>query len=455
MKNLLAKMALGAIYMILFLPKASLLADTLRDEFVKTIVSIEKVPYNPRPLATDTKDVTGHSQAENQATFLANFTRVTISAPANGKTFKATDPANHDDITLVGYLHAQMGAKASNPWIILTHGGAGQGSIASERGFIVHIANVLFDNGYNILAVDRRDGLLSRCAYQAGSLAPDSTRSQRAMVDNPRTQFCDGLPTAFRDPSYTPNSLVTDRTGFNDILAAAKYLREQKKAGIIGVLGGSHGGLAAIRAAAVQGKPGTDFAGNLISAILSLSPVADQNTIQFDDPKEEFECDRAKSAKFYSQNINGSGIRSFSTDPVGAVEDFLGLTNGVNLLDDVNVPALVIWTLADETDTARSAFAYKAKSERMKLAHSLIMARLGHASEMWQSDPFWADQVVLTYFKRLLAKKNSLIGENPGFSSLGPNTDNPFIVELKVRPEDADKFLSKDSIAPYLVAACF
>jgi hypothetical protein len=63
--------------------------------------------------------------------------------------------------------------------------------------------------------------------------------------------------------------------------------------------------------------------------------------------------------------------------------------------------------------------------------------------------------VVLTYFKRLLAQKEPGIGEEPGFSGLGPNTDNPFIIDLKIKRKDADKFLSQESIVQFLAGWCF
>ena len=83
----------------------------------------------------------------------------------------------------------------------------------------------------------------------------------------------------------------------------------------------------------------------------------------------------------------------------------------------------------------------------------MIMTRLGHFNEIWQSDPYWMDKVVLTYFKKLLANQTVAITDNPGFSSFGSNTTNPFILDVKFKKkeEDVNKFLAPSSVASYLV----
>lgn len=458
MKNDLLKIALN-ILAVLSLSSPSLqsdlFADTLKDEFEKTIKSIRQIPYNPRPIATDTADVTHISEGASQTNFLYNFTRVEILAPANGKTFASSNPANHPDITLVGYLRKQTGPGASSrPGIVLTHGAGGTGSITRQRNFIIHIANVLFANGYHVLAADRRDGLLSRCAYLP-SLAPDPTRSQPLFVGGDPIQDCGILNSAFRNSSFTPNTLISDSSGLGgDILAAAKYLQEQTGATIIGALGGSMGGRYLVRAASIQGNPDTDFPAGLLDAILVLSPVGDENTNRFSFPSTSFPCGIVKTAEFYSINVPGTGIRDFTADPVGAVEDFFGILSGVKAIENVDIPIFIIHTLTDNQTFIHEALAYKAKTDKMKLGDTLLLARLGHFHEIWQADPFWMDQVVLTYFKGLLAKNNSQIGDNPGFSSLGPNIDNPLIVNLKFKPEDADKFVSQESIVPFSRGVC-
>jgi pimeloyl-ACP methyl ester carboxylesterase len=460
MKSIFLKRGFGTLFvlgLLIFLTRANdLSAASLSGEFKAAIKAIEDVPYNPRPVATDTADVTGISEAQSRLNFLANFTRVLIPAPANGKTFQASDANNAPDITLVGYMRLHAGPDPARPGIMLTHGGAGSGSIAQQGQFLIHIANVLFDNGYDVLAVDRRDGLLSRCAYSPVTLDPDPARSHPARVGGSSIQDCEALNNMFRDPSFTPNTLVSDFAGLGgDVLAAAKFLRDQTGTSMIGALGGSRGGLALIRAAAIQGKPGTDFPAGLIDAILVMSPVADDNTGEIASSSTTFSCSRVRAAEFYS-GINGSGIQNFAGNPVGAAEDFFGLLDGVAAIENGKIPALIIQTLTDMDDATpiHGALAYKAKTAHMKLGHTLFMARIGHYHEMWQSDPYWADKVVLIYFKRLLAKNNSQIGDNPGFSSLGPNDDNPLIVHLRFKKTDAVKFLSQESIVPYLVAPC-
>lgn len=420
--------------------------------FIKTIKIIRKdIPYNPRPVATDTADVTGISEFNSQQMFLTNFVRVTFPGPANGKTF---DPPT--DITLVGYLRMQKDGNGNplpdRPGIILTHGGAFQGSIAGQGQFLIHIANVLFANGYHVLAFDRRDGLLSRCAYEAGTLNPDPTRSQEAFVGGNPVQACDGLDPAFRVPSFTPNSLVSGFGAFGagDLIAAALYLTDQTGTENIGVLTGSRGAIPGLRAAAMDSSPQGD---KLLDALLILSPVSDDNTTQFASSNFFFSCARPLAAQFYS-GIPGSGIRNFS-DPEGAVEDLFGFLNGPKTIQGVKVPVLIIHTLTDDQTFANGALAYEAQTRKMPQAHTLLMVLSGHYHEIWQSDPFWADKVVLTYFKRLLARKNPALGDDPGFGPFGPNTDNPVVVNLFFNRRDAKKFLSQDSIVPFLIDACF
>jgi hypothetical protein len=456
MKMNVTKAGSGILPVALFflLGSGDLFADRLKDEFERTIRSIRHIPYNPRPIPTDTRDVTGVSEAVSRASFLGNFTRVEIPAPANGKTFASSNPANRPDITLVGYLREQTGPGAnSRPGIILTHGGVGTGSIAGSSQFLIHIANVLFENGYHVLAVDRRDGLLTRCAY-SGNLAPDSARSVPITVGGNPIESCADLNNSFRDPSFTPNTLVSDRSGLGgDILAAAKFLKDRTGTTIIGALGGSRGGLHLIRAASIQGNPDTNFPAGLLDALLILSPVGDENTNRFADSSTTFPCGIVRAARFYS-TVAGSGVRDFTADPVGATEDFFGIVSGVKVIEDVTVPAFIIYTLTDDQTFIHEALAYKARLRKMKRGEILLLARLGHFHEMWQADPFWMDRTVLTYFKRLLAQDDSRIGDDPGFQKLGPNDDNPLIVSLRFEHEDAAKLLSQESIVPFLRGVC-
>ena len=131
--------------------------------------------------------------------------------------------------------------------------------------------------------------------------------------------------------------------------------------------------------------------------------------------------------------------------------EFYAMLNGVNLLDDVTIPTLIIWTLADETDAARSAFAYAAKTAKKKLAHTTMMSRLGHFNEIWRSDPYWMEKAMLTYFKSVLEPVSGLIGNDPGFESGGPRTANPYLMNFNLRKFDPAMFLSQDSISDYLV----
>jgi hypothetical protein len=380
---------------------------------------------------------------------------VLIPAPANGKTFAAANPANRPDITLVGYLRKQTGPDAATrPGIVLTHGGVGIGSIAGSSQFLIHISNVLFANGYHVLAVDRRDGLLSRCAYSLVNLAPDPTRSVPIFVGGSPVEECINLNTAFRDPGFTPNTLVSDRSGLGgDILAAAAWLQSQTGTTLVGAIGGSRGGLHVIRAAAIQGGADTNFPAGLLDAALILSPVGDENTNRFSDSATTFPCSIARAAQLYS-TVPGSGIRNFAADPVGATEDLLGTLNGIGAIRDVRIPSFIVYTLTDDQTFAHEALAYQARTQRMKLGETLILARLGHFHEIWQADPFWMDQTVLTYFKRLLAKDNPQIGTNPGFMKLGPNDNNPLIVDVRVERNDRDDLVSQDSIVTFMRGIC-
>ena len=456
---------IAALALLLIALPARPAAALTRAEFNAIVQTIAEIPYNPRPLATDTSDVTGVSDAATRAAFLADFTRVEIPAPANGRTYKAMDPLNDDDITIVGYARTQphSAPPAGWPWVILTHGGAGQGSIAApSQEMLLHLANALYANGWNVLAVDKRDGLLSRCGYGAtdadgdGDLDAVNANSVANFVgDTNQARFCESLPAEFRQPGYIANSLPSSRSAFEagDLLAAAKYLRDTYGAPKIALLGGSHGGLATIRAAAIMGTSGVDFRGDLLDAIVAISPVADHNTFQYDSASSNYECDRASAAKFYSESIHGTGLSNFSNDPVHVLDEFYAMLNGVNQLDAVTIPTLIIWTLADETDMARSAFAYATKTAKMKRAHTIMMSRLGHFNEIWRSDPYWMEKAMLTYFKSVLEPVTGLIGNDPGFASYGPRTANPYLLNFNLRKFDTAMFLSQDSISDYLVGA--
>jgi pimeloyl-ACP methyl ester carboxylesterase len=424
-------------------------------DFVEAGKLVKAVPYNPRPIATNSADITGMSEFDSRVDFLDTFERVQFDAPANGRTFESSDPLNNaPDITLVGYL-PQVPHPADRPWIILTHGGSGGSSIV-RGSFQIDIANVLFANGYNVLAFDRRDGLLTRCAYDESG-APDASRSTPASFGGYPAQFCGGqVGGEFRDPDHNPNSLITGFGAFGagDVLAAAQYLKDVHGAQKIGVFTGSRGGIPVILAAAIQDDPGHDFDAGLLDALLVFSPSGDDNTQRYARPDASFSstCLRVSAADFYS-GIEGSGIRDFTPDPVGAVEDLFGLLNGVKNIERVTIPVLIIHTMTDNILFIDGALAYKAKTDEMKLGDTIIMTRLGHYQDTWQSDPFWADKVVLTYFKRLLAKDISGIGDYPGFDSAGPSLNNPLIVDLKFKKEDADKFVVQERIVSFFNAS--
>ncbi len=450
MRSTRAKIVLSifsTLFLLLVIQVGDLFAGHKKD-FKNAVRLIKKIPYNPRPIDTDSADVTGISEDTSRDNFLAAFTRFTFSAPANGRTFDAGT-----DITLVGYRAIQLDPP-ERPWIILMHGGFGDTSIATQSQFLIHLANVLFANGYNVLAFDRRDGLISRCAYKEGSLDPDPSRSQANFVGLDPILFCDRLPLAFRDPDFEPNSLPTGFGAFasGDILAAAQYLKDVHGAQKIGVLTGSAGGISLFRAASIQDDPANDFDAGLLDVLLVFSPVADDNTIRFTRPDPSPSCFRISAAEVYS-GFPGSGIGDFVADPVGAVEDLFGLLNGIKNIEGVTIPVLIIHTMTDNILFIEGALAYQAKTRKMKLGKTIIMTRLGHYQDMWQSDPFWADKVVLTYFKRLLAKDIPSIGDGPGFSSLGPNTKNPLIVKLRFRRKDADRFVVQESVVSFFDAS--
>jgi hypothetical protein len=191
-------------------------------EFETTLNYLKKIPYNPRPTATDTQDVTGISERDSRNNFLATFTRVTFPAPANGKTFSSSDPSNQPDVTLVGYLRLQTGSLgiplADRPGIILTHGDVGGGTSVSTS--LIHMANVFFANGYHVLLFDRRDGLLTRCGYVedppgSGIFVPDPNTSQAWRVGGSATEDCSNLGTAFRrrqaEANFVADTLFTGR----------------------------------------------------------------------------------------------------------------------------------------------------------------------------------------------------------------------------------------------------
>jgi len=136
------------------------------------------------------------------------------------------------------------------------------------------------------------------------------------------------------------------------------------------------------------------------------------------------------------------------------VETKAGLLNSLEIIKSVKIPILIIHTMTDNLVFMEGALAYQAKTRKMKLGKTIIMTRLGHYQDTWQSDPFWADKVVLAYFKRLLAKNIPAIGDDPGFPSLGPNTKNPLIVKLRFRRrKDGDKFVVQESVVSFFDAS--
>ena len=124
------------------------------------------------------------------------------------------------------------------------------------------------------------------------------------------------------------------------------------------------------------------------------------------------------------------------------------------MVQKLNIPLLIFYTLTEHDDYPTEGLAYKAKTDKMMLAHTIIMSLLGHFSDGWRSDPYWGDKVVLTYFKLLLADNDPWIGEDPGFKSLGPRTNNPYIIDLKIDEQDADMLLCEESIVTFILNYC-
>lgn len=146
----------------------------------------------------------------------------------------------------------------------------------------------------------------------------------------------------------------------------------------------------------------------------------------------------------------GTGLGDFTLDPEGTVASFYALLDGVAAIAGIPIPTLTLHTLSDDQVFADTTFAYQQTTEGMPLARSLVMTRIGHFHEMWQSDPYWADRVALVFFKRTLAQGNASVTATPGFLPLGPNTDNALLVHPRFGTAALSKLLSADSIVPYL-----
>ncbi|MFC1491309.1 hypothetical protein ACFLQ0_01820 [Nitrospinota bacterium] len=457
MRNRVAALFFAPIFIFVLLGHAEEVSAAIsRRDFRAAVKAMEAIPYNPRPSWTDPTHVTGTSTTTDRNLIVANFHRVEISAPANGRTFAASDPSNAPDITLMGYLATHTSGVGTRPWLILTHGGVGTGSSLTQGNALINMANELYANGHNVLLLDRRDGLLTRCAYEYGTFDPDSTRSQRGKVGAPRTQGCGNLPEQFRTPEHTPNTLPGDYQAVSpgDVLAAAMYLKDVKGARKVGALSGSNGGLNIIRAAWLQDQPGTDFRPFLLNAILAMSPIADHETIQYVMESSRFSCGRVDAAEYYS-GVHGTGIRDFSAEPAGALLDFFALVNGVDVIKDVRIPVFILYSLTENDDFATEGLAYKAKTDRMRRGHTMILPVLGHFHQFWMADPYWADKMALTYFKGVLAPRDTRIGDAVSFSSAGPATDNPYLIDLTIKKKDTDKFLIKTSVVPILSGVCY
>ena len=138
-----------------------------------------------------------------------------------------------------------------------------------------------------------------------------------------------------------------------------------------------------------------------------------------------------------------------------AYQDLITRLDGIKTILAVTIPTLTVHTLSDDQVFANTALAYQAVTAFMQLATSIVMSRTGHFHEMWQSDPFWADQVSLIYFKRMLAPTNAAITATVPFPSLGPSNENAPVMHIPLGPGQVEKLLSADSIVPYLHDVCY
>lgn len=440
------------------------------DVLKQAVSEIKSIPYNPT-----SKFFTPVDFGALYSDFFSNFERVSFCAPGNGKTYygnnsllgQCTDP----DIKLVGYLFMQN--DPDRPGLVLTHGGGGPTpdiqtgevywpsyprSVTGSDGALVGMAVNLKNNGYHVLAMDRRSGALTSCT------------KAMAYTPNHSCSYLTGYAKQDIPEDFVPQTRYDDRNtlAHADLMAGAAFLENMAGKDIpLGGLGGSRGGATMIQTAARQHSwvMGDDLSAR-IDAFFALSPYPGENYpgIYYMDGRL---CSQVRSAAAYSEvssgthilpPVPGSGIGSVSRDDLSGMNDFYRLSEIVDDVKDITDPLLIINSLNDNDVTPEQGFAFHLKSQDVDAVETLTLAQGGHNNLLWRSDPFFMNLAILTFFKNTIGAEYGGVTKDPGLTNLGPNQDNPYWVKLPKNMPGLDNLLYNEPVEVFqdvLINNCF
>jgi predicted alpha/beta-fold hydrolase len=338
--------------------------------FAQVIQQIEALPYQPNyaPVGFDSAFaptlVANDAPAEDYTSgslYTAPNTPASPDAPDWPAAFQQVTLHSADGAPLIGMLALQPG---NHPGVVVVHGFNTHGI-----GSVIRWAAMIYKNGYNVLAADQRDYDFE---YSAGYGYPN-------------------FPQTFGWKEA------------QDVVAAGRYLRQQKGVTTVGVVGFSEGAQNTVLALAQTGN-------SVFAAGLTFSGPADQDTQVYSTAVPP-DCQTPDCTYPATDALITLVVPPYSyTDPCTPL-DYAGTYYGIDpfsiLADEtafhaqtqVKVPLLNFYADDDPLVKPFEATMMAGYESGAKNQQTVLLERGAHA---YYYDRWWQQQAILLYFKAML-----------------------------------------------------
>lgn len=290
----------------------------------------------------------------------AHLRTVTPSASFYDTRFSSTDGT-----PLAGILGAHRGGQA-RPGVVLVPGW----TQTTHQKYMVALADLLFRNGWHVLAIDPRGQGISR------TLSP-------ALISG-------GWKEA------------------NDTLGAVRHLRERTRATSVAVIGFSDGGRSLVKAMAAQGGDSIAAGIAVTAPLAARPPVLPPPPGATPTPFDRFFLDLLGATSFYEYDERAA--RSYGVDLPTMAANAIADTD----VTQVKAPLLFLYALDDilwlghikqgRHEGGSMSLAYRDRVQDRPNVRTLLVDRGNHAGMLYLSDPHWFGLVVLNTLKHWQAR---------------------------------------------------
>jgi len=328
---------------------ATLIAEEA-SRMAEILAQIQKTPHDPNPLGTFPAQL---------------IRRKEYKAPFQLRQYQSLDGT---PLAAATGIHRDG---KPHPGVVLAHGFVE----TKNQKYIVELSALLYQNGWHVLAIDFRGH-------------GDSRRLSQAPI--------------------TFGWKETD-----DILAGAKFLRDEAKPTSIATLGFSMGGRSVVKAMIKDG-------GQLLQAGIALSgPIAESDPVLPPDPKvvlspvERFFLGYLGAPSFYDyweKAANHYGVTRQALESEQRADTAIA---------QVKAPLLMVYALDDflwlaqlkrgRHEGERYSLRYRDAVKDHPYVATLLVDRGNHAGLLYLSDPHWFGTMVMTYLKYWQARQTDYV----------------------------------------------